>query len=166
MQSFRQIEHEIIQRLESLLKTPVAQSLSEREWTVEVKRTLGSLGKEKGYKVCGSIPDEDFEPEWLYDLLWYTYDSEQNLTNIQLILEMEWATEFDEIKWDFEKLITGRADQRVMIFQTNNENGFENFCRRLIKSIATFKHSCAGDRYLFIGYNNKTKSFMRRTHEY
>jgi hypothetical protein len=159
MTNLDEVERAIERRLNSLLKTRVAASARDRDWTIAVKKTLGDLGKERGYEVCASDSKKRFEPEWLFDLIWYIYDHDGHLQNIPLILEMEWALSFDEVKWDFEKLVTGRADHRILIFQAANSRAIEDYCRRLIRDIAVFEHSSRGDRYLFAGYDMKASLF-------
>jgi hypothetical protein len=103
MAEYDEIERTIVRKLDSILRTRVAASGSDRAWTIKVKRTLGELGQELGYQVCASDPRGRFEAEWLYDLIWYAYDYEDHLEKIPLILEMEWAmSEVDPVGWTVE----------------------------------------------------------------
>lgn len=166
MAELDQIEQSIARSLDAVLETRVANSRSDREWTIAVKRTIGDLGLKLGYRVCASDPKRRFEPEWLFDLVWYTYDRQAQLTEIGLIVEIEWAMSYEPIKWDFEKLLVGRADHRVLIFQATSSRTIENYCRRLIREITTFEHSLRGDRYLFAAFDQKTERFVYRGFEY
>ena len=166
MTDLDEIERVITRRLDALLKTPVAASERDREWTVAVKKTLGDLGKELGYDVCASDPKGRFEQEWLFDLIWFRLDHDENLKDLSLIMEMEWAMSFDEIKWDFEKLMVGRAGHRVLIFQAANSHTIDDYCRRLIRDITSFVHSAQGDRYLIAAYDQKTALFVYRRFQY
>jgi len=165
MTNLDETERAVVRRLDSLLRTRVANANSDREWTVAVKRTLGALGRERGWEVCASDPRKRFESEWLFDLIWYAYNHDSHLQKIPLILEMEWNLSFDEIKWDFEKLMTGRADHRVLIFHAANSEAFENCCGKLIRGVTAFEYSQRGDRYLFVGYDMKTDLFDSRAFE-
>jgi hypothetical protein len=166
MAEFSDLELKIAKRLNSILKSDVADSASNREWTVAVKNILGRLGQDLGYQVQASVPKGDFEPEWLFDLIWYTYDSQENFENVQLIAEVEWLKGYLDVKYDFEKLVAGRADLRVFVFQASNPNTIEDYIRRFIKNIASFKYSLKGDRYLFAGFDQKSEVFIYRAFEY
>jgi hypothetical protein len=52
---------------------------------------------------------------WLWDMTWVEL-SEGKLIDLPLALESEWLRTFDEILFDFEKLLVCRARLRVMIF--------------------------------------------------
>ena len=40
-------------------------------WSEKLKECIGMLGEARGYKVCASVCNKRFEPEWLFDLIWY-----------------------------------------------------------------------------------------------
>ena len=166
MSELTQVERRIVKALDSILDSKVAASASDYEWTVAVKRQLGKVGLERGYSVCATDGGGKYESEWLFDLIWYTNDSQDNLENIQLIAEVEWAMSYDEIQYDFEKLKAGRADLRVLIFQAPDRQKIDEYMRRFIKNIAAFKYSMRGDRYLFAAYDQRSEVFEYRVFEY
>jgi len=61
--------------------------------------------------------------------------------------------DFNSIRYDFDKLIVGRSDLRVLIYQAKNQKKIDDFNNELIKRITSFKYSMKGDRYLFIAFN-------------
>lgn len=106
-----------------------------------------------------ATPDKALCHSPVFDVTWYAYDRDNQLREMPLVAEVEWALSYDEIKWDFEKLVVARAEHRVMIFQTNDAQRFEDYCRRLVRNITTFALSRKGDRYLLVGYGIKTGRF-------
>ncbi len=141
-------------------------------WTEVIKKGLLELGKENGYCVYTSgvteIGAEKDWGEWLWDLVWAkqkrtSVNSEiQMVTNLPLIAEIEWNTNWEEIILDFQKLVFGLADYKLYIFtKTGNENEIFNLCTEL-SQVDTVKNG----NYLLIGIpsiNDKrdffTKSF-------
>ncbi len=98
--------------------------------------------------------------EWLYDLVWYEIANEgskRNIKNIHLIMESEWLINTMEIMGDFEKLIQGRSEHRVMIFQKANESEVKIVMDEFRYTICNYKHSQKGDRYIFAGYDQKNE---------
>jgi hypothetical protein len=161
------LERAIVKRLNAILKTRISESASDREWTSAIKRQLGKLEQEMGYSVCTSYARRQFEPEWLYDLVWYTAGSRgKYLENLQLIVEIEWAMNYGDVSYDFEKLMAGRADLRMLVFQAINPKIIEEYHREFIRDIATFKYSLKGDRYFFTAYDQKNATFIYRLFEY
>ena len=75
-----------------------------------------------------------------------------DIDKIWVALESEWSLKFDEIKYDFYKLIQSRSMLRVMVFQsldvakTNND---------LVMILESSQMSVRGDRYLFAGWNDE-----------
>lgn len=64
------IENNIIGQLKAFLNTEGKHSSS--KWcTTEIKHIIGAIGIEHGFGVSTSGAN-DYEPEWLYDIIWYS----------------------------------------------------------------------------------------------
>ncbi len=84
--------------------------------------SLGVLSKDYGSYKCCCAKFTHGEREWLYDMLWYEYDDNENLKRIPFVLECEWAYSEVGVNYDFEKLLVTKADFKVIITQ---RYGFE-----------------------------------------
>jgi hypothetical protein len=156
MDKISKIENAIKECLDSFLESRISRSKSNKVWTKAIKKRLGKLGLSKfNSSPCTSVKEKDFEGAWLYDLVWYISKSSRDNTikNIPLIVEIEWDMKFNGIRYDFDKLIIGRAELRVLIYQAKNKETIDKFNNELIKRIKSFKYSMKGDRYLFIAFN-------------
>ncbi|WP_153796431.1 hypothetical protein [Foetidibacter luteolus] len=107
-----EIEQTLIQTNQQLIKNEV---FGNTPWTREMKKALGNLGKSRGFKICAACKDEDFETEWLYDLIWYKENLKGNLIEVPLAVESEWSMGWKHIKFDFEKLLVANATLKLMI---------------------------------------------------
>jgi len=123
-------------------------------WTRAIKTALTELAYRIGYNVYTSKANDhdDTTNECLYDMLWYqSLDGHSNdLNRIHLALESEWNMSFDEIRYDFYKLIQARAEHRVMIFQSFDIN---STMRELTDLINKSRVSEIGDKYLLVAWN-------------
>lgn len=145
--NFDKIEQEIINELNTFfLEVKQNNYHGNTIWTKRLKERIGYLGKEKGYYVATAGCDGEFEKEWLYDVVWYVEDNEGRLESIFLIVESEWEINYSGIKYDFEKLLVGRAHNRLMICQSRSHN-IENLFEEFKKAIDAFKGNF-NDRFL------------------
>jgi hypothetical protein len=94
--------------------------------------------------VCASGFEGKFEPEWLYDLIWYKNNSEVRLETVPLVLESEWAYDYYDIRFDFEKLLLANAPLKVMVFQDGGHDTTEVLFSKLIAGINEFIHGGFG----------------------
>jgi hypothetical protein len=117
-------------------------------WTKRIKEVIGDLGMSQDFncKVAAAGFEEKFEPEWLYDLVWYSEDANQRLTKLKLIVECEWETKYLSIKYDFEKLLVGKAEKFLFICQSKMQD-IESLFEKLKTQIDVFENN-KGDRYL------------------
>lgn len=122
----------------------------DKVWTENLLRALASLGHSKKLHVSGDYCSEYGQGEWLYDQVWLDRDHETNaIIDVPLILESEWASRPKKINDDFQKLLLGRAQHRIMIFQNNDvPHVFET----LKNQIRFCKRTQPGDRYLLLGW--------------
>jgi hypothetical protein len=156
------LEREIVQAVRSLPDRSAREGWgSDRRWTVELVAALGELGRQQKFDVCASgwsLRDGHCWGEWLYDLSWLEM-KDGHVIDVPMILESEWNLKRDEIEADFGKLLLGRADRRVMVFQQPNAAKVDEIVSYLKECIAKFKRTAIGDRYMFLGYDIATKSF-------
>jgi hypothetical protein len=110
-------------------------------------QAVGHLGYESGYHVCAAGLKEEFDPAWLYDLIWYEQDENEFLLNVTLAVESEWGENFKHIKYDFEKLLAAKATHHLMVFQTRNFHKEERL-QYFRDAVLIYRHRQPGDRYL------------------
>jgi hypothetical protein len=94
-------------------------------WTKLIKQNLSKLGAELGFETCASGTDYQTHNEWLYDLIWFKEEGEgmlRRMIDVPLIMESEWNLSFDDIKYDFEKLLLGNSPVKLMICQSKSPN--------------------------------------------
>ena len=96
--------------------------LGDYEWTRQIKSFIGRLGISKGYKVCASSHEQDFENEWLYDLVWYKENDTGFLIDVPLVVESEWKQNLKDIKFDFEKLLLANSGLKLMICNSKEKH--------------------------------------------
>ncbi|MGA2525640.1 MAG: hypothetical protein ABSF79_03365 [Smithellaceae bacterium] len=146
------LETEIASILEGVMVADKqAGVISDREWTRRIKEGLCNLGKQKGYGVSAAGCAGADTGEWLFDLVWATVQDDQFL-QMPLVMECEWNPNFDEIDWDFEKLLIAKADHKLMIFQQAIESDVRDVMKKLKAMVSSFKTSFQGERYLLAGY--------------
>lgn len=147
--NIEQAENEIISRLTNQIppEAHLKCNWTTSQWTQKVIEIVGRLGLDLKYKVCAA-GDNDFESEWLFDIVWYK-NNNLGLIETPLIMECEWHSSWEQIKYDFEKLLVARADIRVMMFEGWKEN-IRKHRDKFIEIINSYKYSQIGDRYLFI----------------
>jgi hypothetical protein len=91
---------ELAKEIENAIREITPQTVSDTKnstWTRCIKEIIGGIGKNKGFNVCASGFEGKFEPEWLYDLIWYKNNSEVRLETVPLVLESEWAYDYYDI---------------------------------------------------------------------
>jgi hypothetical protein len=122
--------------------------------TKVVKECLCALGRQRGYRVAASGCAAD-DPEWLYDMVWLTLsDDNRRLIRQTMVMESEWQwpsnSEAAEVDLDFQKLVQAKADVRVWIFATPNDEIRLRHIANCKKQIEEFTGTSPKDEYLFI----------------
>ena len=147
---------DIEEQLQKYSRDSYPKRLSNKEWTKAMKEIIGDIGITKGFKVCAS---GKFESEWLYDLTWYSNNTDNSLKDIPLVMECEWSRDVSALKFDFQKLVQARARIRIMIFQ-----GFEDEINKTLQMIKdeidSFELSQKGDLYLIAALNMNKGEFQ------
>ena len=154
---FNQIEKKLINVINNFLKDADEQNLiGNRVWTNGLKVRIGELGIKEGFEVATGGFRDVFEREWLYDIVWYLTDDQKRLVRIPLIVESEWDINYQGIKYDFEKLLVGNAEHRLMICQSKFEN-VEGLFAKFKEAINVFEENY-GDRFLIAILDSQTES--------
>lgn len=142
-----EIELKIIYQLNNFFEEVKQNNyLGDAIWTKRLKEIIGDLGLDLGYQVCCEGFLDKFEKEWLYDVVWYVEDDEKRLKKIPLIVESEWDKRYSAIKLDFEKLLLGNSERRLMICQAKSHE-IDSLFEKFAKAINAFQENY-GDRFL------------------
>jgi hypothetical protein len=160
---YKDIEEQIITTIEKVAEDLVKQGKrGDKSWTSAIMASLTELAYVKyNFWVC-STPNsyDDTINEWLYDMTWYDSHDEKgkDIKTIHLILESEWNWGFGELSYDFYKLLQGRAEHRVFIFQSKDiEDTMSKFEAIIEKSYI----SKNGDRFILAGWNDDVGFIFR-----
>jgi hypothetical protein len=97
----------------------------------------------------------------LYDFMMCEGQTPIDIDKVWVALESEWSLNFDEIKYDFYKLVQSRSMLRVMIFQSRD---VEKTISELGNILEKSQMSVCGDRYLLAGWNDDDGRFTFRPH--
>lgn len=139
---------EVTQKIENILnqlaKKDYVDNIGNKKWTKYIIQKLSELGKSYDFLRC-PCPD-DFNAAWLYDLTWYKNNDEGYLSEIPFIMESEWSYGYDDIRYDFEKLLQSDAKLKLMICcHKNGEDDiryFEEYFPKAIKSYIQQSLNC------------------------
>jgi hypothetical protein len=132
-------------------------------WTTEIKNEFVRLGHSKRYTVCANRCQAD-DHEWLYDLMWLeteTVAGNDLVRGAVLAMEIEWGG-WEDILYDFEKLLVANTKYKVMIFQEYQEDNVKTVADKLIERIQRFTNPIPQERYLFIAYDRQAHRFSLR----
>ncbi|MCX6979508.1 MAG: hypothetical protein NTV08_01975 [Verrucomicrobia bacterium] len=126
------------------------------EWTALLKTELRRVGHEHEYLVS-PCPD-DGNKEWLYDLIWFRNDSNNQLREVAMVLESEWSNNEWHIQEDFEKLLVAKAPIKVMAFESNLSELPKRWC--LLKDgIRVFEKQSTDETYILAGFKTEDHEF-------
>lgn len=159
------INGEIAHRLTSVGNALSGPFAGVTPWTTNIKTTLVELGKAKGYKTCASgcsgLSDWG---EWMFDVCWLDYDwpdspADRLLKAVPLIAECEWGG-LESVVDDFEKLLVGAADLRLMIFDGFNHADIHRIFGVLRRMADHSSCTREKDQFMLAGYDNDTRRFL------
>lgn len=157
------MEKKIIEVLDQIAKNPENNNWSDKKWSFRIKSEIAKIGKQQDYSVYGSQTENVDGGEWLYDLVWLSYKGNK-LINVNLLLESEWTP--TNMYDDFQKLLLGKSELKVMIFYSYSVSNFKENISRMKNEIQSFKYSISGDKYLLSGYVNETGEFFHENYIY
>ena len=137
----------------------------DKAWTGRIKNDLARLGKDLKFSVYASSCPEANGGEWLFDLCWLQMlnnkhlgrGSRKHVRSAPLILECEW--DMNGLMDDFPKLVMGRAEHRVMIYQAKKEEDKDCCMKEFLLQIRNSQSTVRGDRYLFACWDIGKKKF-------
>lgn len=121
-----------------------------RAWTQAVKSAFIELGRKHRWTVCASSAEEGVEPEWLYDLCWYSRTEAEDF-HVGLVLESEWARDYYDLRFDFEKLLCAKAPYKVFIFEAYDDALDQNLAA-LELAIKRCKFPSHGEIFVLAAY--------------
>ncbi len=150
-----------ITQLFDSLPTRLGEGKKDSGWTKQLKEDIGSLGVTHGWAVCTSGFPDRFDPEWLYDLIWYRSEPDNHLAEVYLVMESEWAVAPASIKYDFEKLLLAKSSLKVMVFEAYDRD-IAGVFSLLESGIRAFQKKDAGEIYILAGYNMTSGNFVVR----
>lgn len=130
-------------------------------WTKAIKQALCDYAHQQGFRVAASGCIGADESEFLFDMVWWKQD-EPYMSRIPLILESELHSSNELVDNDFYKLLIGRADHRIWIFERKTIEGVQESFDAYIETIRRFEHSMPGDRYLLLGIDWHLREFHTR----
>lgn len=102
--------------------------------------------------------------EWLYDFVCYT-ENEIGLDRVLFVAESQWMNQwhkdrnYDDIRFDFEKLILARCEIRIMIFEAHNESEIKKYITQLNDIVANCKMTQTNDRYMYLAWDIERTDF-------
>jgi len=132
-----------------------------KTWTIAIKKALIDVADKYGYWSNCSLGEEYKENEnneWLYDIIIYSYNDDKIFDKVYLVGESEWNSTYEQIEYDFLKLIFARAEVRLMVYQVSGNN-YDKYKNNLINIIEKSNSCINGDIYLLAIYNNTTDEF-------
>ena len=147
---------DIIATIERIPKDLPRGAGGDTKWTSFLKSELRKVGKKHQYLVS-PCPDDD-NKEWLYDLIWFRNDSNNQLREVALVLESEWSRDPWHIQEDFEKLLVAKAPIKVMVFQ-NYGNNLPDLWRLLKDGIRIFEKQASDETYILAAYKREEHEF-------
>jgi len=135
-------------------------------WTKAVNEILQKTAKEsdRNYLAASKAKDAN-NSEWLYDFVWYDNNDNGDLNDVFLIAESEWKNPLgngdyaEDVQYDFEKLIVGRAEYRLMIFEGNDMAEINPNVGQMMNVVKRCKLTKPGDRYMFAVWNTQVNDF-------
>ena len=160
-----EIMREVRKGLDSL---EVGKSESNPIWTKAVKTKLCEIGRSRfGCRVYARTNevDEAYRDggEWLYDVTWLEYEKSGRgeLVDAPLVAECEWG-DFEDIVYDFEKLLLAREGVRLMVFDGNYKPGSKEIAERLAGRVREFKGSRPEDAWLLAAWERNANGWSFR----
>lgn len=130
-------------------------------WTRAIKNAVGSIGRQRGYRVYAASSKFERDGEWVFDLGWYEMRGEF-IVDVPLALESEWT--ISGAMDDFQKLLISRAQNRVMVLWSRRRAPAEALVGSLIGQVGKYRGSRRGDRYLFCFWIENPPELLFHSH--
>ena len=122
---------------------------------------IGQQGIAMGWALaCGRFPEADHTGDWLFDMTWYEADDEGQLLSLGLVMESEWGPYWNDVRFDFEKLLVADAPVKVMVFEeVRDVEGSAALFEKLKERVNAYKGIKVGHKYLFACFKGDTRGF-------
>ncbi|MBN8567519.1 MAG: hypothetical protein J0M25_12395 [Flavobacteriales bacterium] len=148
---FNTIEKDIFTEIDKLIKKAYAEKWGgNKMWTQKIKETLSEMVEK--YKYISSSSIKDGGREWLYDLIWFKNDEEGYFSELVLCMESEWYMDWNQIKYDFDKLLISNATHKLMICQAY-EDKMDEILDNFQQSINRYQLGNKNERFMISIYN-------------
>lgn len=157
------IEELIRKRLNAVVKSgDRGERWTRSEWTKRVKDVLCKVGRAQKYVVTAHGLGNKTEHQWLFDMAWAIECglNRAYLQRLVMIAEFEWNRKAADLDWDFQKLMVGRADFRLFVFDQKSEKDVKRIMDRFVEQISMYQGTQEGDRYLLAGSSTDSDTFM------
>ncbi|KAF3983160.1 MAG: hypothetical protein HFP78_00150 [Methylococcales symbiont of Hymedesmia sp. n. MRB-2018] len=134
------------------------------KWTSKTKnKEIKEKFTKEGLLIKGIKPRSSNDRkarEWLYDLIWREFDSDNNFIGVKLVMEIE-LSEMKEsgLIYDFNKILQSDADYKVFVFQQKTEEESKKLFAKLQKSSEVYK-SKVKSSFLLCCWCWKTGTFI------
>ncbi len=149
---------EVIRKIESVADDLQANTANDTIWTIKIKKAIAELATPFDYEVRSTVEGTSYGSEWLYDLTFLEKDNDR-IIEIPLILESEWSPKYENIAYDFDKLLQSKAKIKVMVFQQKNVQSVKEVFKKLKYSITSYSKSCSAEVYILCGLNWQSTEF-------
>jgi hypothetical protein len=98
--------------------------------------------------------------EWLYDLIWREFDSENNFIGVKLAMEIELSDmKVGGLVYDFNKILQSDADYKVFVFQQKTREDSDMVFNKLISCSKKYKNKVESN-YLLSCWCWETGTFI------
>lgn len=165
MKTFNSFENEIISTLNKAVKyLHDNQIYGDNNWTRCFKERLADLGRKYQNDICTSGFADLYNNEWLFDMVWYKLNDKKYMTEVSLVVESEWGSHIDQIKFDFEKLLTANSTHKLMICQSHPSN-YDGLIAYFEEAINCYQMNKIGERYLVAVLDKKEEEFYYEVFE-
>lgn len=115
------------------------------KWTNPVKnKEIKEKFSYEGLRIEGVKPRSSADRksrEWLYDLIWREFDSENNFVSVKLAMEIE-LSEMKErgLVYDFDKLLQSDSEYKIFVFQQQTKEQAEYVFKQLRIRSESYNH--------------------------
>jgi hypothetical protein len=84
--------------------------------------------------------------EWLYDLIWREFDSNNNFIGVKLVMEIELSDMKERgLMYDFNKILQSDAEYKVFVFQQETKAESTKLLAKLKNSSEMYKNKVKSD---------------------
>ena len=111
--------------------------------TVKNKEIKNKFSREElGLLIKGIKPRSSANSkEWLYDLIWREFDSENNFLGVKLVMEIELSDMTEGgLVYDFNKLLQSDSEYKIFVFQQKTKEQSKYLFSQLAGCSGAYRH--------------------------